>query len=91
MDKHFKEAPFDENIPVIMSFISIWYNNFYGSETEAIIPYTEYLKSFPQYLQQASMESNGKSVDRNGDPVNYQTGTIIWGSTGTNAQHAFFQ
>ncbi|MBU79736.1 MAG: glucose-6-phosphate isomerase [Flavobacteriales bacterium] len=91
MDKHFKEAPFEKNIPVIMSFISIWYNNFYKSETEAIIPYTEYLKSFPEYLQQASMESNGKSVDRNGESVNYQTGTIIWGSTGTNAQHAFFQ
>ena len=91
MDNHFKEAPFKENIPVIMGLISVWYNNFYNAETEAIIPYTEYLKSFPEYLQQASMESNGKSTDRNGEPVNYQTGSIIWGSTGTNAQHAFFQ
>ena len=91
MDNHFKKAPFEENIPVIMGLISIWYNNFYNAQTEAIIPYTEYLKYFPKYLQQASMESNGKSTDRNGESVNYQTGTIIWGSTGTNAQHAFFQ
>ena len=91
MDNHFKETPFKENIPVIMGLISIWYNNFYNAQSEAIIPYTEYLRSFPEYLQQASMESNGKSTDRNGKCVNYQTGTIIWGSTGTNAQHAFFQ
>ena len=91
MDLHFKNASFEKNIPVIMSFISIWYNNFYHCETEAIIPYSEYLRSFPEYLQQASMESNGKSTDRNGKSVSYQTGSIIWGSTGTNAQHAFFQ
>tara|TARA_B110000438_G_scaffold301075_1_gene355049 strand:+ start:625 stop:2241 length:1617 start_codon:yes stop_codon:yes gene_type:complete len=91
MDLHFKNAPIEDNIPVILSFISIWYNNFYKSESEAIIPYSEYLKSFPSYLQQASMESNGKSIDRNGDLIAYQTGTLIWGATGTNAQHAFFQ
>ena len=91
MDLHFKNAPIEDNIPIILSFISIWYNNFYKSESEAIIPYSEYLKSFPSYLQQASMESNGKSIDRNGDLITYQTGTLIWGATGTNAQHAFFQ
>jgi len=91
MDLHFKNSPIENNIPIILSFISIWYNNFYKSESEAIIPYSEYLKNFPAYLQQASMESNGKSVDRNGDQVDYQTGTLIWGATGTNAQHAFFQ
>ena len=91
MDLHFKNEPIEKNIPIILSFISIWYNNFYKSESEAIIPYSEYLKSFPSYLQQASMESNGKSIDRNGDLIDYQTGSLIWGSTGTNAQHAFFQ
>ena len=91
MDIHFKNEPIETNIPIILSFISVWYNNFYKSESEAIIPYSEYLKSFPAYLQQASMESNGKSVDRNGHSIDYQTGTIIWGATGTNAQHAFFQ
>ena len=91
MDSHFRNSPLDNNIPVILSLISIWYNNFYQAESEAIIPYSEYLKSFPSYLQQASMESNGKHIDRNGKPVDYQTGTLIWGATGTNAQHAFFQ
>jgi len=91
MDFHFKNTPIENNIPIILSFISLWYNNFYKSESEAVIPYSEYLKNFPAYLQQASMESNGKSVDRNGVRIDYQTGTIIWGSTGTNAQHAFFQ
>ena len=91
MDSHFRNTPLDNNIPVILSLISIWYNNFYEAESEAIIPYSEYLKSFPSYLQQASMESNGKHIDRNGKPVDYQTGTLIWGATGTNAQHAFFQ
>ena len=74
-----------------LGVLSIWYNNFHNSESEAVIPYCEYLKNLPKYLQQSVMESNGKSVDRNGDKINYQTGTIIWGSTGTNAQHAFFQ
>jgi len=91
MDEHFKSTDFDSNIPVIMALLSIWYNNFHNAETEAIIPYTQYLSRFSAYLQQGIMESNGKSVDRNGKPVNYQTGTIIWGEPGTNAQHAFFQ
>ena len=91
MDLHFKNTPIENNIPVILALIGIWYNNFYKSESEVVIPYSEYLKSFPSYLQQASMESNGKSIDRNGNPVNYETGTLIWGATGTNAQHAFFQ
>lgn len=91
MDEHFKTADFEENIPVILALLSIWYNNFHGAETEAIIPYTQYLSRFSAYLQQGIMESNGKSVDRNGDTVNYQTGTIIWGEPGTNSQHAFFQ
>jgi len=91
MDKHFKNTPFDQNIPVIMSLIGIWYNNFFNCESEAILPYTQYLTKLVPYLQQAIMESNGKSVDRNGDRVNYQTGGVIWGSTGTNMQHAFMQ
>ncbi|GEQ86151.1 glucose-6-phosphate isomerase [Patiriisocius marinistellae] len=91
MDNHFREAPFSENIPVILALLSVWYNNFFQAETEAVIPYTQYLSKFVNFLQQAVMESNGKSVDRNGNFVNYQTGTVIWGSTGVNAQHAFFQ
>ena len=91
MDTHFRETPFEKNIPVVLALISVWYNNFWGAESEAIIPYTQYLRNLPAYLQQGIMESNGKSVDRNGDPINYQTGTIIWGGSGTNAQHAFFQ
>ncbi|MEO2051821.1 MAG: glucose-6-phosphate isomerase [Allomuricauda sp.] len=91
MDSHFKDTPFQENIPVILALISVWYNNFYGAETEAIIPYTQYLHRFPAYLQQGIMESNGKSMDRNGQRTAYQTGTIIWGEPGTNSQHAFFQ
>ena len=91
MDTHFKEADFSENMPVLMALLSIWYNNFYGAETEAIIPYTQYLSRFSAYLQQGIMESNGKSVDRNGNKTAYETGTIIWGEPGTNAQHAFFQ
>jgi glucose-6-phosphate isomerase len=91
MDLHFRKAEYHENIPVIMALISVWYNNFFEFETEAIIPYTQYLESLVPYLQQAVMESNGKGVDRSGDQIEYQTGNIIWGSTGTNAQHAFFQ
>ena len=91
MDLHFSETPFEKNIPVVLALLSIWYNNFWGSESEALIPYTQYLRNLPAYLQQAIMESNGKSVDRDGKPVNYQTGTIIWGTSGTNGQHAFFQ
>lgn len=91
MDMHFKEAPFSENIPVVLGLLSVWYNNFFGAETEAIIPYTQYLSRFPAYLQQGIMESNGKSMDRAGSKVDYETGTIIWGEPGTNSQHAFFQ
>lgn len=81
MDIHFKETPFEKNIPVILALISIWYNNFFGAETEALIPYTQYLQKLAPYLQQGIMESNGKSIGRDGNPVNYQTGTIIWGQT----------
>lgn len=91
MDLHFRNQDFDKNIPVILALISIWYNNFYGAETEAVLPYSQYLSKLPAYLQQATMESNGKGVDRNGEKINYQTGTIVWGSTGTNMQHAFMQ
>ena len=91
MDRHFRNTEFKKNIPVILALISVWYNNFWGADSEAIIPYSEYLKYFPSYLQQASMESNGKSTDRNSQKVNYQTGGILWGATGTNAQHSFFQ
>ncbi|MFH6970209.1 glucose-6-phosphate isomerase [Flavobacterium petrolei] len=91
MDEHFKTEEFDKNMPVILALLSIWYNNFFGAESEALIPYTQYLQKLAPYLQQGTMESNGKSVGRDGKPVNYQTGTIIWGEPGTNAQHAFFQ
>jgi glucose-6-phosphate isomerase len=91
MDTHFSSAPFEQNMPVIMALLSIWYNNFYGSESEALIPYTQYLQKLAPYLQQGIMESNGKSMGRDGQAVNYQTGTIIWGEPGTNSQHAFFQ
>jgi glucose-6-phosphate isomerase len=91
MDMHFKNEPFKTNIPVVLAFVSIWYNNFFKAESEAIISYSQYLNQFATYLQQAIMESNGKSVDRNGNKINYQTGTIVWGEPGTNSQHAFFQ
>ena len=91
MDEHFKTTRFEENIPVILAMLSIWYNNFYMAETEAIIPYNQYLHRLSAYLQQGIMESNGKSVGRDGKRVAYQTGTIIWGEPGTNSQHAFFQ
>jgi len=91
MDEHFKNESFEKNIPVILALLSIWYNNFFGAESEALIPYTQYLQKLAPYLQQGIMESNGKSIGRDGKPVNYQTGTIIWGEPGTNSQHAFFQ
>ena len=91
MDNHFEETSFDKNIPVILALLSVWYNNFFGAESEALIPYTQYLQKLAPYLQQGIMESNGKSIGRDGKPVNYQTGTIIWGEPGTNSQHAFFQ
>ena len=91
MDDHFRTTPFETNIPVVLALLSVWYNNFFGAETEAIIPYSQYLNQFATYLQQGIMESNGKTIDRNGNKVGYQTGTIIWGEPGTNSQHAFFQ
>lgn len=91
MDDHFRTAPFSENIPVIAAYLTVWYNNFFNAESEAIIPYTQYLNQFATYLQQGIMESNGKSVDRTGNRTSYQTGTLIWGEPGTNSQHAFFQ
>jgi glucose-6-phosphate isomerase len=91
IDVHFKNASFEKNIPIIMACLSVWYNNFFKFETEAVVPYSQYLNHFPAYLQQAIMESNGKSVDRNGKSIDYQTSTIVWGESGTNAQHAFFQ
>ena len=91
MDEHFKETAFEENIPVQLALLTLWYNNFFKAETQAIIPYTQYLHRFPAYLQQAIMESNGKGVDRNGNDIEYQTGNIVWGEPGTNSQHAFFQ
>ena len=91
IDKHFVETPLEQNIPVILALIGIWYNNFHGAETEAILPYDQYMHRFPAYFQQGNMESNGKFVDRNGNAVTYQTGPIIWGEPGTNGQHAFYQ
>ena len=91
MDHHFEHSDFDKNIPVITGLLTIWYNNFFGAKSEAIIPYTQYLSRFSAYLQQGIMESNGKSIDRSGKRVSYETGTIIWGEPGTNSQHAFFQ
>jgi glucose-6-phosphate isomerase len=90
-DKHFEESPFEKNIPVLMALIGLWYTNFFGSQTEAILPYDQYMHRFAAYFQQGDMESNGKSVDRNGEPVSYSTGPIIWGEPGTNGQHAFYQ
>jgi glucose-6-phosphate isomerase len=91
MDQHFKHSPFKENIPVVLSLISIWYANFHKAETQAIIPYNQYLSRFSAYLQQGIMESNGKCFDRSGNRVSYETETVIWGEPGTNSQHAFFQ
>lgn len=91
MDNHFKNTDFKNNIPVQLALLTIWYNNFFNAQSEAIIPYTQYLHRLPAYLQQAIMESNGKSVDRAGNSVAYQTGNIVWGEPGTNSQHAFFQ
>jgi len=91
MDEHFRTAKLGENLPVILALIGIWYNNFFGAETEAILPYDQYLHRFAAYFQQGNMESNGKCIDRNGEVVDYQTGPIIWGEPGTNGQHAFYQ
>ena len=91
MDNHFRHTDLDKNIPVILALFGIWYNNFYGAETEAILPYDQYMHRFSAYFQQGNMESNGKYVDRSGEPVDYQTGPVIWGEPGTNGQHAFYQ
>ncbi|MBU2916218.1 MULTISPECIES: glucose-6-phosphate isomerase [Reichenbachiella] len=91
MDIHFRETAFGENLPVILALLGIWYNNFFGAESHAILPYDQYLHRFASYLQQGDMESNGKFVDRNGDPIAIQTGQVIWGEPGTNGQHAFYQ
>lgn len=90
-DQHFRHTPFEENIPVIMGLLGIWYNNFFEAESQAILPYDQYMHRFAAYFQQGDMESNGKYVDRNGQRVDYQTGPIIWGEPGTNGQHAFYQ
>ncbi|MBH2004341.1 MAG: glucose-6-phosphate isomerase [Sphingobacteriia bacterium] len=90
-DEHFRKEKFDKNIPVLMGLIGIWYTNFFGAQSEAILPYDQYMHRFAAYFQQGNMESNGKSVDRNGNPVNYATGPVIWGEPGTNGQHAFYQ
>lgn len=91
MDRHFAETPFERNIPVILAVLGIWYNNFFKAQTHAVLPYDQYLARLPAYLQQADMESNGKSVDQNGVLVHYQTGPVVWGEPGTNGQHAFYQ
>lgn len=90
-DQHFKNTPFEQNIPVILGLLGVWYINFFNAETQAILPYDQYLHRFAAYFQQGDMESNGKHVDRNGNPVDYETGPVIWGEPGTNGQHAFYQ
>ncbi|MGP0052708.1 MAG: glucose-6-phosphate isomerase [Solirubrobacteraceae bacterium] len=91
MDEHFRCTPFDRNLPVLMGMLSLWYGDFFGAETVAVLPYSQYLKRFPAYLQQLTMESNGKHVTLDGTPVDYQTGAIFWGEPGTNGQHSFYQ
>jgi len=91
MDEHFCAAPLDKNLPVILALMGVWYNNFFGAQTEAILPYDQYMHRFPAYFQQGDMESNGKSTDRQGKTVDYSTGPVIWGEPGTNGQHAFYQ
>jgi glucose-6-phosphate isomerase len=91
MDEHFRTAPFDRNMPVLMGLLGLWYDDFFGAETLAILPYSQHLGMLPAYLQQLDMESNGKSVDLDGNPVDYQTGPVVWGTPGTNGQHAYYQ
>jgi glucose-6-phosphate isomerase len=91
MDEHFRTAPFERNLPVLMGLLTVWYNNFFGAQTVGVMPYDQYLKRFPAYLQQLTMESNGKHVTLDGRPVDYQTGPIYWGEPGTNGQHSFYQ
>jgi glucose-6-phosphate isomerase len=91
MDEHFRTAPFESNLPVILGLLSVWYNDFFGAQTVAVLPYEQYLKRFPAYLQQLTMESNGKHVTLEGERVDYDTGPIYWGEPGTNGQHSFYQ
>lgn len=91
MDNHFKDAPFEENIPVILALLGVWYNNFFGAESHCILPYDQYMHRFAAYFQQGDMESNGKYIQKDGEKVNYSTGPIVWGEPGTNGQHAFYQ
>jgi glucose-6-phosphate isomerase len=91
MDEHFRTAPAEQNLPLTLALLGVWYNNFLGAETHAILPYDQYLHRFPAYFQQGDMESNGKSVTRDGSRADYQTGPVIWGEPGTNGQHAFYQ
>ena len=91
MDEHFRTAPFARNLPVLMGLLAVWYNNFFGAQTVGVFPYDQYLKRFPAYLQQLTMESNGKHVTLDGTTVNYPTGPIYWGEPGTNGQHSFYQ
>jgi glucose-6-phosphate isomerase len=91
MDDHFRTAPFEDNLPVLMGLLGVWYNGFFGAETIAVLPYDQYLERFAAYLQQLDMESNGKRTDLSGRPVPYQTGPVVWGQPGTNGQHAFYQ
>jgi len=91
MDEHFRTAPFAQNLPVLMGLLSVWYTNFFGAQTIAVLPYEHYLKRFPAYLQQLTMESNGKRVTLDGEPVTYDTSPVYWGEPGTNGQHSFYQ
>ncbi len=91
MDEHFRTAPFAQNLPVLMGLLTVWYRNFFGAQTVAVLPYDQYLKRFPAYLQQLTMESNGKHVTLDGTMVDYQTGPVFWGEPGTNGQHSFYQ
>ena len=91
MDEHFRTAPLEKNLPVLMGLLTVWYNNFFGTQTVGIMPYSDNMKRFPAYLQQLQMESNGKHVDLQGDHVSWQTGPIIWGEPGTDGQHSFYQ
>jgi glucose-6-phosphate isomerase len=91
VDEHFRTTPVDRNVPALMGLLNVWYNNFLGAQTHAVLPYSQYLHRFPAYLQQLTMESNGKSVRADGDPVDYDTGEVFWGEPGTNGQHAFYQ
>jgi glucose-6-phosphate isomerase len=91
MDEHFRSAPLEKNLPVLMGLLGVWYNNFFGAQTVAVLPYDQYLKRFPAYLQQLTMESNGKHVTLSGNHVHWETGQIFWGEPGTNGQHSFYQ